>query len=69
MSMEKFLADLRLHNLKKIFKEEHITLDILLDLDTGELRETLKELGLRTGHRLKLMRAIKRMKNKMQQQG
>ena len=70
-SMGEFLAELGLgqNDVGTKFAEEHITLDILLEMDTGELKETLKELRIRTGHRFKLMRAIKKMKNKKKQQG
>ena len=70
-SMGEFLAELGLgqNDVGTKFAEEHITLDILLEMDTGELKETLKELRIRTGHRFKLMRAIKKMKNKKEQQG
>ena len=70
-SMGEFLAELGLgqNDVGTKFAEEHITLDILLEMDTGELKETLKELRIRTGHRFKLMRAIKKMKKKKEQQG
>ena len=40
MTMGKFLADSHLDetDLKKKFEEEHITLDILLEMDTRELK-------------------------------
>ena len=71
--MEKFLANLRLANhhktdVRQKFADEHITLDILMEMDNVELKETLKELNIRTGPRFKLIRAIKKMKNKMKQQ-
>ena len=40
MTIGKFLADIPLHDteVNTKFKEEHITLDILMEMDTSELK-------------------------------
>lgn len=60
-TIQTFLHRLGLDDKLDTFKEEDITLDLLLDLSENELAETLREMKLTIGKQMKIRKEINYM--------
>ena len=58
MSVEDFLSGLQLDHLHEIFRSEHITMDVLVDMT----HEDLQSIGITAfGHRHRILRSVKEL--------
>ena len=58
LTIEKFLANLGLENLKEKFDNQDITMDVLMEMD----REGLREIGIASfGHQHEILEAVKQL--------
>ena len=56
--MEDFLSGLQLDHLHEIFRSEHITMDVLVDM----MHEDLQSIGITAfGHRHRILRSVKEL--------
>ena len=59
--MEEFLSSLQLQSLSQVFKKEHITMEVLMDMSNDDLQS----IGVPTfGHRHKILKKVKELLSK-----
>lgn len=61
-SIEKFLRNLGQERFIEIFLDNELDIDILKSLSEDELKETLKELNLPLGPRMKILKGVQSLK-------